>query len=292
MLKTLTRVGIAALVAASLGLSSVPARADQSAALAAGVVSGANTAIKNAMDAKQLAQQKKQQESLPGAVAQVPPVNQQPVGGQTQVGLPTGFNYFADFSIAQPYGNIGNKTNWLPGGFDAMAAYGFDPKNRIVASYYELQHYPYGFNSGTVNTYLPPSFPSLPGVNPAPTNLASQNLDLTTKDKFFLLSFEHLWGVQLGNRELPIVITPTYVARTSYIAQSGNGSDQVPFVNGLTGAPVTGVTTRTAQYDSIAFTVPFLKTPKMFGTFTAAPTWLVHENGVNQQNSAQIYQIL
>jgi hypothetical protein len=30
----------------------------------------------------------------------------------------------------------------------------------------------------------------------------------------------------------------------------------------------------------------------MFGTFTAAPTWLVHTAGLNQQNHAQIYQIL
>jgi hypothetical protein len=291
MLKTLTRVGMAALVAISLGISSVPARADQGEAIAGGIVSGANAAIKNAMDAKQQAQQKKQQESLPGNVAQVPPVNQQPVGGQAQAGLPTGFNYFADFSIAQPYGDIGNKTNWLPGGFDAMASYGFNPANRIVASYYELQHYPYGFNSGTVNTYLPPSFPASV-ANPAATALASQNLDLTTKDKFLLLSFEHLFLLNMGSKVLPVVITPTYVARSSYIAQSGNGTDQVPFVNQLNGEPETGVDTRTAQYDSIAFTVPFLKTPKMFGTFTAAPTWLVHLAGVNQTNSAQIYQIL
>jgi len=292
MLKTLTRVGIVALVTISLGLSSIPANAQVASAMGSGVVSGANTAIRNAMDAQQQAQQKKQQESLQSNVAQVPPINQQPVGGSQQVGLPTGFNYFADFSIAKPWGDIGSKTNWLPGGFDAMASYGFDPKNRIVASYYELQHYPYGFNSGTVGTYLPPAFPSSV-ANPAPTSVASQNLDLTTKDKFLLLSFEHLWLLNgMHGQQLPIVVTPTYVSRTSYIAQSGNGTDQVPFVNQLTGAPVTGVDTRTAQYDSIAFTLPFLKTPKMFGTFTAAPTWLTHLNGVNQQNSAQIYQIL
>ncbi len=287
MLKTLARVGIAALVALSLGLSAVPARADNGEASAT-IVSGANTAIKNAMDA---AAQKKQQASLP-SVAQVPPVQQQPVGGKAQAGLPTGFTYFADFSIAKPFGNIGGKTNWLPGGVDAMAAWGFNPQNRFVASYYELQHYPYGFNSGTVPTYLPPSFPLNPGVNPAPTNLAAQNLDLTTKDKFTLLSFEHLFLFKAGDKTIPLVVSPTYVARTSYIAQSGNGTDQVPFVNQITGAPVIGVNTRTAQYDSVAFTMPFLKTPKMFGTFTIAPTWLTHRNGVNQDNNAQLYQIL
>lgn len=287
MLKTLARVGIAALVALSLGLSSVPALADNGEA-SAQMVSGANTAIKNAMDAAQASRQKKQQESLQTNVAQVPPVQQQPVGGKAEVGLPTGFNYFADFSIAKPYGDIGSKTNWLPGGFDAMASWGFNAKNRFVASYYELQHYPYGFNSGTVNTYLPPSFPT-GGV---PTSVAAQNLDLTTKDKFLLLSFEHMFLLNVGDKQLPLVVTPTYVSRTSYIAQSGNGTDQVAFVNTTNGLPVTGVDTRTAQYDSVAFTVPFLKTPRMFGTFTAAPTWLNHLNGVNQANSTQLYQIL
>ena len=50
--------------------------------------------------------------------------------------------------------------------------------------------------------------------------------------------------------------------------------------------------TRTAQVESIAFTLPFLKTPKMFGTFTVAPSWLVHTAGLNQDNHAQLYQIL
>jgi hypothetical protein len=277
MLKTLARVGIATLVTFSLGLSAVPARADNSAATAT-MVSGANTAIKSAMDASK--------------VSQVPPVNQQPVGGKAQAGLPTGFTYFADFSIAKPYGDIGNMTNWLPGGFDAMAAWGFNPTNRFVASWYELQHYPYGFNSGTVPTYLPNAFPPSPGVNPAPTNLAAQNLNLTTKDKFLLLSFEHLFDIKAGDKALPVVVTPTYVSRSSYIAQSGNGTDQVPFVDQTTGQPVTGVDTRTAQYWSVALTVPFLKTSRMFGTFTLAPTWLNHLNGVNQQNSVQLYQIL
>jgi hypothetical protein len=292
MLKSLTRTGAALLVAVSFGLSVVPASADQSGALATGVVSGANTAIRNAMDAAQQKAATKREDGRSANVAQVPPVNQQPVGGQQQVGLPTGLSYFADLSVAKPYGDIGNKTNWLPGGLDAMAAWGFNPTSRVVASYYELQHYPYGFNSGTVPTYLPPSFPITPGLNPSATNLASQNLDLTTKDKFLLLSYEKLFLIPMGSRALPIVVTPTYVARYSYVAQSGNGSDVVPFVDQLTGQPITGVSTRSAEYDSVAFTLPFLKTPKFFGTFTAAPTWLTHLNGVNQTNHAQIYQIV
>jgi hypothetical protein len=285
MLKSLTRTGAALLAAVSFGLSVVPASADQSEALATGVVSGANTAIRAAMDAAQSKAATKREDGRSTNVAQVPPVNQQPVGGQEQAGLPTGLSYFADLSVAKPYGDIGNKTDWLPGGLDAMAAWGFDPTSRVVASYYELQHYPYGFNSGTVPTYLPPSFPISPGLNPSATNLAAQNLDLTTKDKFLLLSYEKLFVFPIANHVLPIVVTPTYVARYSYIGQSGNGSDVVPFVDQLTGQPLTDVNTRTAQYESV-------KTPKFFGTFTVAPTWLVHLSGVNQTNHAQLYQVL
>jgi hypothetical protein len=290
MLKRLFRTGAATLIALSFGFSAVPAHADTSEALATGVVSGANTAIKNAMDAHKAAVTKRQ-DGHSTTIAQVPPVQQQPVGGAVQQGLPTGLTYFADASIAKPWGNIGNKTNWLPGGIDAMAAYGFDPTTRLVASYYELQHYPYGFNSGSVPTYLPPAFPKS-AFNPSSTDLATQNLDLTTKDKFLLFSLEKLFAIPVKNRVLPIVVTPTYVARYSEIAQSGDKQDTVPFVDQQTGAPVLGVRTRTAQYYSVAFTVPFLKTPRMFGTFTAAPTWLVHLSGVNQQNHAQLYQIL
>jgi hypothetical protein len=286
MIKTLSRAGIAALVVASIGLSSTPARADNSAALA-GIVSGANGAIRSALDAPRPAKPA----TLPGDVAQVPPVKQQAVG--PQAGLPTGFSYFLDGSVATAFGDIGNAKKWLPGGVDAMAAWGFNPQERFVASYYELQHYPVGFNSGTVPTYLPPGFPPSAGVNPSPTNLSSLNLDLTTKDRFLLLSFEQL--IDIGTykgRDIPIVVTPTYVSRWSTIAQSGNNTDIVPFVSPIDGQPITNVRTRTAQYDSLAITLPFLKTPKMFGTFTAAPTVLTHLNGVNQQNAVQWYQIL
>lgn len=292
MLKSLTRTGAALLVAASFGLSVVPAHADTSEALATGVVSGANTAIRNAMD-KQHETQTKREDGQSSNVAQVPPVKQVPVGGSAKAGLPTGFTYFLDASVAKPYGDIGNKTSWLPGGIDAMAAYGFDSTTRLMASYYELQHYPYGFNSGSVPLYLPPSFPKS-AVNPTSVNLASEGLDLTTKDKFALFSLEKLFLI--GNpsgRAIPLVVTPTYVARYSMIAQSGNGSDVVPFVDQANGAPITDVNTRTAQYDSVAVTVPFLKTPGgFFGTFTVAPTWLTHLNGVNETNHAQLYQVL
>lgn len=293
MLKSLTRVSAALLIAASFGFSCVPAHADMSEAMTTGVVSGANTAIRNAMSQQTPQPQLRQQ-----PVAQVPPVNQQPVGGQTVQGLPTGITYFGDFSIAYPMGDIGTASGkWLHGGMDGMISYGFSPYSRVVASYYDLQHYPYGFNSGTVPLYLPGGLSGAGCVNLNGTRAGGcspENLDMSTEDHFLLLSYEQLMTVgKVKGRKIPLVITPTYVSRWSQIDASGiASSDVVPFVDPVNGLPVEGVATRSAQYWSLAFTLPFLKTPRMFGTFTAAPTVLNHTNGVNLTNNPQIYQIL
>jgi hypothetical protein len=280
MLKHLTRTAVATALIAALGLGSVaPALADGSDALANSIVAGANAGIKAAMT------------KVPkGTVAQVPPVNQTPVGGQAQQGLPTGFSYTADVSSAYPEGNVGKIGKaWLPGGVDLVASYGFDPTTSVVASYYELQHYPVGFDSGTVPLYLQGNAtPLSPNFD-----LSQANINVTTKDKFLILSVEKLFSFNMHGRTIPIVISPTYVSRTSKIAASPSNNDIVPFeTNPPNGFPVTGVYTRSAQYYSLAFTLPFLKTPKMFGTFTVAPTTLVHLAGLNQVNKVQLYQIL
>jgi hypothetical protein len=171
--------------------------------------------------------------------------------------------------------------------------YGLNPTQRFVASYYELQHYPVGFNSGTVPLYLPPGFPPTPGVNPTPVDLSTTSSDLATKDRFLLLNFEQLViaGTMKG-RPIPLVLTPTYVSRWSTVQASPyQNSDVVPFID-QSGIPHYDIHTRTAQYLSLAITAPFLKTPKMFGTFTVAPTVLTHRNGVNMDNNIQLYQIL
>lgn len=281
VLATLLRFSGALVLAAAVGLPALPARADSSDALATQVVSGANIALRNVLESAKKA--------VPvGTVAQVPPVNQPPVGGTAQQGLPTGFTYTADVSLAYPYGNIGKTgKKWLPGGFDAIATYGFDPTTRVQASYYEIQHYPVGFNSGTV----PACVQGLPNCATADLSQIEPQVDVTTKDKFLLLIAEKL--VKLGSfrgRAIPLVISPTYVSRTSKVAASNNGTDIIPFE--YNGFPVFNVHTRTAQLDSLAFTLPILSTPKMFGTFTVAPTWLTHPNGLNQSNHAQLYQIL
>lgn len=303
MLKTLFRTTAAACMVASFGLSVLPANAGTTEAFATGVVSGANTAIRNAMDNAQAQPQTTFKDGLPaGSIAQVPPVKQQPIGGTEEVGLPTGFTYFADLSVAYPYGNIGQYgKKWLPGGGDISLAYGFNPQQRLVASYYDLQHYPVGFNSGQVPLFLPAGFP--PSVaNPSCIDLSgnssptcqgiSSPINVTTKDRFVLLSFEQLLDIgTMKGRKIPLVVTPTYVMRWSTVGGSNDKSDIVPFVDG-NGIPHTNIHTRTAQYDSLAFTLPFLKTPKMFGTMTVAPTLLSHLNGLNHENAIQLYQIL
>ncbi len=288
-MRTVSTRAVAIAMAAALITSTAPAYADTAEALSASVVSGANAGIKNAMRTVPL-----------GTVAQVPPVNQVPVGGAPQPeGLPTGFTYTVDFSMAYPYGNIGSYgKKWLPGGMDIVAGYGFNPTTRLLVSHYDLQHYPYSFNSGTVPLYLQ-GFPNpigcvdLSGGTAGGCNPGTP-IDVTTKDSFTLVMLEKLFDIgHLRGRELPIVITPTYVSRNGKIDQSGNGTDVVPF-DPVPGSPniVANVPTRTAQLWSVAFTMPFLKTPKMFGTFTAAPAWLTHLNGINIQNRAQLYQIL
>jgi hypothetical protein len=281
MLKTLSRTTAAAALACAIGLGAVvPALADTGEALANSVVSGANTAIKNAMT-----------KPPGGTVAQVPPVTQQPVGGAAQVGLPTGFTYTADLSVAFPYGDIGTTgKRWLPGGVDLVAGYGFNPTTRLVANYYELQHYPVGFNSGMVPLYLQGFATPLANVDLA---TISPQVNVTTKDRFLILNLEKMFLIDMGKRKLPIVVTPTYVSRTSKIAASTTGDDRVAFEpNAPNGFPLVGIYTRSAQVWSLAFTMPFLKTPKMFGTVTLAPSKLVHLAGVNQVNTIQLYQIL
>jgi hypothetical protein len=284
------------ILAAAIGAA--PALADPMGPFGT-AVSGANTAIKNAENAQTL-----QVVHLPdGTVAQVPPVQQSPVGGAQAVGLPTGFNYTLDFSVAHSLGNTGSfGKKWLPGGTDAVVSYGFNSHMALVASYYELQHYPVGFDSGQVNLFLPNGFPTSPGVNPGCVDLSgassatcqgiSPQIDVTTKDKFLLLNWENLFTLaKFKGRDIPVVITPTYVSRWSNVAGSNGNGDVVPFVDS-NGVPHTDISTRTAQIYSLAVTLPFLKTPKMFGTFTVAPSWLVHTAGLNQQNHAQLYQIL
>jgi hypothetical protein len=312
-LKALFRIMAAAAVTASLCWASLPASADGIENVYEGtIVPGANDAIKNALDAAQRKReaQRRQAAAAPAGVtpstsllptstiSQVPPVAQQPIGAT--IGFPTGFGYSADVSTAYPYGDIGSYgKGWLMGGFDASVSYAFDPTTRLVASLYELQHWPYGFNSGQVPVYLagfknPVGCADLSGGNKCGPG-AGQNLNVRTKDTFGVFMLQKLFLIKgmPGGHVLPIVISPTYVARGGEIGESPDNNDVVPFTFDPPDGPFfTTLATRSAQYNAVAVTLPFLKTPKMFGTFTVAPTWLVHTNGVNTGNSMQLAQVL
>jgi hypothetical protein len=106
--------------------------------------------------------------------------------------------------------------------------------------------------------------------------------DATIRNQIFVGAFQQL--VQLG--KVPIVISPTYVARKGTV---GGNADLLPIqVNGFPQS----VHLRTFQYELVALTLPFLSTPKMFGTYTIAPQWLVQPSGANTSNHAQLFQLL
>lgn len=306
MLRTRFRTLTIFAIVAYVCLSVAPARADGlENVYEQSVLPGANDAIKSALDA----QRKKQEETkraaatslLPnGTVGQIPPVNQQKIG-PTEIGFPTGIGYSADVSTAYPYGNIGNlgKQGWLMGGVDLSLSYAFKPTTRVIASMFQLQHWPYGFNSGLVPIYVqgfrnPVGCADLGGSDICGAG-TGQNINVRTKDTFGIFMLEQLFLIKgmPGGHVLPIVISPTYVARGGIIGESVNNNDVVPFsYNPPDGPYFNNLPTRTAQFKAVALTLPFLKTPKMFGTFTVAAQWLMHTNGVNSSNTMQIPQVL
>lgn len=299
MLRTRLRTLAAFAVVAYACLSTAPARADGlDNVYQQSVLPGANDAIKSAMDADRKKQDEAKQNRAK-AVAQVPPVTQQRVG--PVIGFPTGIGYSADISTAYPYGNIGSlgKQGWLMGGVDLSLSYAFKPTTRLVASMFQLQHWPYGFNSGLAPIYVagfrnPVGCADLSGGNACGPG-AGQSLNVRTKDTFGIFMLEQLLLIKgmPGGHVLPIVISPTYVARGGQIGESPVNNDVVPFAyNPPDGPYFSDVPTRTAQFKAVALTLPFLKTPKMFGTFTVAAQWLMHTAGVNSSNHVQIPQVL
>ncbi len=183
-------------------------------------------------------------------------------------------------SFAYPLSNVGFNAG-DPGGMDAGFGYAFDRTHRITAGYYEIQQVPVGFSNKNVPFYLQ-GFTG-PGSNLPGASLGTVNtgvVDATTKDKIFQVGLQNLFVI--GNK-LPIVITPTYLAHTATIG--GHSDEQLIEFNGF---PTT-VRLRTEQEWLLPVTLPFLSTPRMFGTFTAAPQWLVHPGGVNQTNHVQLF---
>ncbi len=284
---------IAAVVAAfSIGAWALPAAADGTGdVFQKTIVPGANDAIKSIMS-----QPKPQKQS--SSVAQAPPVSQPPVRA---IELPGDrIIWMLDFSMATPYGNIGSygKQGWLMGGMDAVLGYKVNWSTKILASMFQIQHWPYGFNSGTAPVYLagfqnPVGCADLSNGNACGPG-TGRNINVRTKDTFGVFMLQKMFLIKSDKLPgpVPVIITPTYVARGGQIGFSPNNNDVVPFTYNLPDGPVVNIPVRTAQYYAVAITLPFLKTPKMFGTFTIAPQWLVHTAGANVGNSMQLPQVL
>lgn len=278
----------------AIGIFALPAAADDGTGdvFQKSIVPSANDSIKSVMS------QPKPKKQDP-TVAQAPPVSQPPVGPTVE--LPGDrFTYMVDFSMATPFGDIGSygKQGWLMGGMDALLGYKFNWSTKFVASMFQLQHWPYGFNTGTVPVYLagfqnPVGCADLSGGNTCGPG-AGRNINVRTKDTFGVFMLQKMFVIKpdVLPGPVPVVISPTYVARGGQIGFAPNNNDVVPFTYNLPDGPVENIPVRTAQYYAVAITLPFLKTPKMFGTFTVAPQWLVHTAGANAGNSMQLAQVL
>jgi hypothetical protein len=292
---------LAAIAASTIFASALPALADGTENVyQQSILPGANTAIKNFLDQQQAARAKarRQASATSPNVAQAPPVSQQPIG--PVIALPgERFTYTAAISAANPYGNIGSYgKGWLMGGTDLSAAYHLNWSTRLMVSMFQLQHWPEGFNSGLAPVYLA-GFRNPVGCADLSDGTAcgpgtGRNINVATKDTFGVFMLNKLFVIKSDKLPgpLPIVITPTYVARGGIIAFAPGHNDVVPFTYNLPDGPVENIPVRTAQYYAVAVTLPFLKTPKMFATFTVAPQWIVHTAGANVGNSMQLPQVL
>jgi hypothetical protein len=292
---------LAAVAALAIIASALPALADGTENVyQQSILPGANTAIKNFLDEQQAAREKarRQASATSPNVAQAPPVPQRKIG--PVMALPgERFTYMAAFSAANPYGNIGSYgKGWLMGGTDLSVGYHFNWSTRLLVSMFQLQHWPEGFNSGLVPVYLA-GFRNPVGCADLSDGTAcgpgtGRNINVATKDTFGVFMLNKLFVIKSDKLPgpLPIVITPTYVARGGIIAFAPGHNDVVPFTYNLPDGPVENIPVRTAQYYAVAITLPFLKTPKMFATLTVAPQWLVHTAGANVGNSMQLPQVL
>ena len=292
---------LAAVAALTIIASALPALADGTEDVyQQSILPGANTAIKNFLDQQQAAREKarRQASATSPNVAQAPPVPQQRIG--PVIALPgERFTYTAAISAANPYGNIGSYgKGWLMGGTDLSAAYHLNWSTRLMVSMFQLQHWPEGFNSGLAPVYLagfrnPVGCADLSDGNACGPG-TGRNINVATKDTFGVFMLNKLFVIKSDKLPgpLPIVITPTYVARGGLIAFAPGHNDVVPFTYNLPDGPVENIPVRTAQYYAVAVTLPFLKTPKMFATFTVAPQWIVHTAGANAGNSMQLPQVL
>jgi hypothetical protein len=266
-----------ALVCAALVFAPLPARADvsQANALSAGLLAPANASLQRAL---REIKENQAAANAPRDVAQANP----PGTPHHRPSLPQGFTYNLDVSFAYPLSNVGFNAG-DPGGMDAGFGYAFDRTHRLQVGYYQIQQVPINFSNQNVPFYLQ-GFTG-PGSNLPNASLGTVNtgvVDATTKDKILQIGLQNLFVI---GGKLPIVITPTYLSHTATIG--GHSDEQLIEYNGF---PTT-VRLRTEQEWLLGITLPFLSTPRMFGTFTVAPQWLNHLSGVNQTNHPQLFML-
>jgi hypothetical protein len=265
-----------ALVCAGAVLSPLPARADtaEASALSAGLVAPANASLQRALSSLK---------DAPDEIGQANPVGS-PQAPIHRPSLPQGLTYNVDLSFAFPYGAINYNNQAMPGGMDAGFGYAFSRTNRLQVGYYETQQFPLGFSNKNVPFYVQ-GF-TAPGTSLVPIMQNTGQVDATTKDKIFTAVDQNLFVI---GGKIPIVISPTYLSHSANVNASGAGSDLALIeYNGL---PYL-VHQRTEQEYFLPLTLPFLATPRMFGTLTFAPQWLVHTAGINETNHAQLFELL
>ena len=267
-----------ALVCAATIFSPLSARADVAGASAmnAGLLEPANASLQRVLQ-----DIKTERDAAARDVAANPAGT--PPAPVRRPSLPQGFSYNVDVSFAYPLSNVGFNAG-DPGGMDAGFAYGFDRTHRLTVGYFEIQQVPVGFSNQNVPFYLQ-GFTG-PGTDLPGTSLGTVNtgvVDATTKDKIFQVGLQNLFVI---GGKLPIVITPTYLAHTANVG----GHSDTQLVETASGFPAV-VRLRTEQEWLLPVTLPFLATPRMFGTFTVAPQWLNHRSGLNQTNKAQLFML-
>lgn len=272
-----------ALVCAALVFAPLSARADVSEAnaLSAGLLAPANASLQRALQDIKANKAAAAAAGAAGDVAQANPPGT-PQAPLHRPSLPQGFTYNLDVSFAYPLSNVGFNAG-DPGGMDAGFGYAFDRTHRLQVGYYEIQQVPINFSNQNVPFYLQ-GFTG-PGSNLPGASLGTVNtgvVDATTKDKILQVGLQNLFVI---GGKLPIVITPTYLSHTATIG--GHSDEQLVEYNGF---PTT-VRLRTEQEWLLGVTLPFLATPRMFGTFTVAPQWLLHRAGLNQTNHPQLFML-
>ncbi len=270
---------VSAWFCAAIALAPLSASADvsEAGAISAGLLEPANASLQRALN-----DLKSSPGPAPRDVAQSNPIGT-PQAPIRRPSLPQGFTYNVDFSMGFPVGDLGFNAG-DPGGMDAGFGLSFSRTNRLQVGYYEIQQVPLGFSNANVPLYLQgytgPGT-TLPGASLGRTNTGV--VDVTTKDKIFEVSDQNLFV--LGGK-LPIVISPSYIAHTATIG----GHEDVALAE-FDGYP-SEVRLRTEQEYLLPVTLPFLATPRMFGTLTFAAQWLVHPAGFNQTNHAQLFSLL